>query len=151
MILSNFNAGHWKYITTNTNPADSASRLQSLNSLKSSIWFKVPTFLSEKFLANTSQPNIDGVLLPETVADSKAVSSKVDSNDQPSAINKLMTSSNNYQIVLERTRAILSYTMFFVDKQRQKQGISLFPRAEASIQHSKLVIVKSAQYDCFRF
>ena len=40
--------------------------------------------------------------------------------------------------------------MFFVDKQRQKQGISLCPRAEASIQHSKLVIVKSAQSDCFR-
>ena len=45
LILKSFPSSQWKYVSTDDNPGDIASRPQNLSSLSESCWFRGPAFL----------------------------------------------------------------------------------------------------------
>ena len=65
LITKSFPVSHWHYVDTAQNPADVASRPQTLESLTASSWFKGPSFLWTGQLSEVDCSTFQALDLPE--------------------------------------------------------------------------------------
>ena len=80
IILKSYSADRWFHVSSFENPADKASRPQTIESLLSSEWFKGPCFLN---LGTYPQSFIDSVELPEVIKEPLVSLKTESSSSQP--------------------------------------------------------------------
>lgn len=146
LILKHFPEKQWRYISTNLNPADMASRPQSPTALLNSCWLTGPTFLHELIVPSTGStvPETD---LPEVKADLNVMKSETLTN--PSIVTKFSEHCSTLQNFLSRLSYVLCYFIYISDIARQNKGELLAPRIFLSKEHVLNFSIKFVQQECF--
>ena len=140
-ILKLSDLSQWRYVSTNDNPADIASRRQSITTLTNSCWLSGPKFL----LLNeeTRSPNLD-VELPE-------VQETVISMKTSKSSHVLRRFSDRSSTLLCATRALSNDINAFCKLYNKvKQNSEKFiPREPITNQECLTVLIKSCQSELF--
>ena len=108
-ILREFEFSHWVYVQSKENPADLASRPQSVESLKNSIWFSGPKFLYNVENVHTDNRSVTAefLSLPEEIHESNV--HKCITNNVCSFVDVLCRA----QSCLSKVERIINYVVKF--------------------------------------
>ena len=123
MILKHFNKDKWSYVTTEDNPADIASRPQTVESLLRSCWFEGPKCLRENDKDTPPAYSEETSELPETILEAKNLLSK--SRQDNDIFTTLLERASSYKRVIRTLKRIISFSQYLLDTSRQKKGIQL--------------------------
>ena len=126
LILRLTDAERWLYIPTKLNPADIASRPQTPETLTNNIWFSGPLKLAETDYHPVHQPS-QQLELPEEVKEEKSLKTRAERSSDPHLLFHAMRRAASWKSLL-MTGATLLKLRYFLDKARQRLGISLAPR-----------------------
>ena len=138
MILKLFDDSRWHYVNTSENPADIASRRQSMETLSSSCWLSGPPILYT--LAKTPTP-LPLPNLPETVVDKVTLKTNA---TQDSIITSILVRSSN----LGKAQRVLDMVMKFI--QNLKLGRKLdVPSVMTKPENTLKTIIKNSQMESF--
>ena len=103
-ILSSYSASSWHYVPTDSNPADIASRKQTVESLSASCWLSGPSFLWENKTPTDGLPCHD---LPETITEIKTLRTETSSEffeGLASRVSSFMKTVRVLQVILKLAR-----------------------------------------------
>ena len=141
IICKAFPAHHWDYVTSDVNPADTASRPTTPDAILKSRWLVGPSFLWED---NIPTSNIDyDHDLPETLQEQVALSTRIEVTAPP--LTALLDRVGSFPKAKAVAKRILDLTYRKVDQCRQRLGKSLAPRGPASFEEASVILVKTAQ------
>lgn len=143
VILKLFPSSSWKFVDTENNPGDIASRPQTVNSLTHSPWFCGPSFLWTNELPSDVTPSD----LPENLPETLEVKTLVTKIDEVSPLYHICMHTSSLNRAINIARRVFRLT-HFLDKARQRLGISLAPRNISSSRKDIMAhLIRSAQRD----
>ena len=139
LVLNSFPASNWFHISTAENPADIASRSQTVASLVHSNWFNGPKFLS---LGEYALREFQSVDLPETIE--KLASFKVECFDD-SEVTALIKRCSSLNKVVRSFRFVMYFVRKLHDCSRQRRGEFLAPRGFPSYDDALFELIRHEQ------
>ena len=148
MILKNFQKEQWSYVSSDNNPADIASRPQSVTSLLDSCWFNGPEFLWLNNENKATTPQQEASILPETITEVKNLLSH-NSTTIPNVISTLVEKFDNWDKVVRFAVLAVSCSMYLIDRWNQKRGIQLAPRKIATNEQAEHTLIRFTQAQAF--
>ena len=141
LTLKSFPASQWHYVPTEDNPADLATRKQTIHSLKASNWISGPSFLlNESYVPSNHAEEID---LPETLPTARVLHVSASSSCN------FVTSSSSYNKSIKVFSFILNSVRKLIDRTRQRLGTSLAPRGPASPIECRNLLISIVQKESF--
>ena len=137
LILKTFGADHWKYIQTEENPADLASRACDIESLRKSVWFTGPSFLS-KTEVKTVPLDESGVSLPEM--ESRIITLRTDAATK---LQLVSPTSRTLEVAIGAARVILQ----FIRKLSGLSGVGITTVGSMSLEDKLMLqlLIRSCQ------
>jgi hypothetical protein len=147
LALKLFNSEQWKYISTEINPGDIASRPHDHDSLKESCWFTGPSFLKDQTVNYPDNiNNIDPPDLPETKTDKITLKTMtVPTNN----FTKLIETCGTYNRAVSSVSYIVAFVARFIDLRRQQNGFHIAPRLQLNKDATESFIIKHVQRETF--
>ena len=143
MILKLYDSSRWRYVRSEDNPADIASRKQTIESLTSSCWLSGPGFLHEE--TDHTIPHL-GVELPDKLPETSAL---VTSRNDPSIISAIVSKFSS----LRKAQAVLKYVLNFARKLFNRvilsKGLPLPLRKMADDHEALDLFVRQSQKESF--
>ena len=116
----------WLYINTEENPADIASRPQTIDILKSRLWLHGPPFLSDgRYLQDDFESDLSCIELPEENIILNTFKSEVEKRD--GVFEKVTRDLSSFRKVINVSKYVLSL-FNLADRAKQRLGVSLCPR-----------------------
>ena len=144
LILKNFASSQWHYVSTDQNPADIASRPQTVHSLKASCWLSGPDL--SRLQCDTISPNDSEALdIPETIESTTTLNTDCGN----SFLYELFSRVGSFTKIVQTVRLLLSFSRFLSDRVRQRSGYQLAPRPKPSSSDALLFIVNVIQRASF--
>ena len=116
----------WRFVATERNPADVATRPHTAEQLLATSWLSGPSFLYEEII-EFEEPISNSSTLPETVTPNvKVFTCSAPDNGW---MVKLTKRRSSWRLIVGVVRVVVAGTLRWLDKARQRLGISLAPRA----------------------
>ena len=137
----------WNFVATEKNPADIATRPHTAEQLLETCWLSGPDFLWKHPL-ELDQETPPPSTLPETIVPDIHVSSVCSS--RPSWLVELAQRKSKWTEIVTVARIIIGGTRSWLDKARQRLGVSLAPRSSQVAFHTaELELFQSSQRRSF--
>ena len=143
MILKSFGRDQWNYVSTDKNPADIASRPQTVESLLDSHWFDGPEFLWLKNKDPTEMNFEEVIELPEALPEEKSFLS--DSMRRQDCLETLCERISSWNKATRICKRIMSSSFHWLDRCRQRLGIQLAPRYGVTNVQAERAIIRNVQ------
>ena len=136
LITKSFPVSHWHYVDTAHNPADVASRPQTLESLTASSWFKGPSFLWTGQSSEVDWSTFQALDLPE---ESPPITLCLHSR----TISGFFSAICNRCSTLSKALNVLKNVLFFIQKCSKR------PTTELNLDYCTQVAIKLSQTESF--
>ena len=147
-ILKHFGKEQWSYVPSEKNPADIASRSQTVESLIDSCWFEGPEFLLSHDKKATPLPNEEASELPETIYETKNLLSSNPSNAD-NAISTLVERHGTWEKVIRILKCVITFSFHLLDRSKQRGGTQLAPRKSPSNTQVENILIRVIQSHAF--
>ena len=141
LILKQFPSSTWNYVPTDTNPADIASRPQTVSSLQQSPWFDGPCFLHELSEKNADK-HFSSESLPETLNEFKTLSTCV--KHPMCGMSRITERVSSWNKAKRITKIALSFAYNVLEKWKQKKNEHIAPRI-VTLSDAEEVLLKNMQ------
>lgn len=148
LITSHFPTNHWNFVSTQENPADLATRPQDLESLKNSMWFQGPDFLQYNDLPSHESGKLPDEL-PETLGEVTTLKTTTKKDLSFCGLLKILQTTSFWKEALGKSRTLIAFAFFTIDRSLQRRGVSLAPRAEVEEDAAHDIILRIAQMQEF--
>ena len=133
-VLNRFPSNQWRHVPTTENPADLASRRQSLETLRSSCWLSGPEFLQTyNFDDNFNEP----ADLPETIRNPTVMVTTV----KEDFFHELFSRISQFTRIVNIFHFILKAIWRLCDSTKQRVGIHLATRPIPTHKDAEIFIV----------
>jgi len=146
IILQRFPVKNWKYVSTENNPADLASRPQDISSLQSSCWFTGPPSLGDD---NEHEiPAVRHDDLPETLIERTTLQTQQQTTEVTFDLSSVASRVSKWTTAVGVLRTILRFIRKLRDKAKQKRGYHLAMQ-EATPAEAEIMLIKHIQQNHF--
>ena len=142
LILKSFPSSQWQYVSTTTNPADIATRKQTVSTLVNSNWFKGPEFL---WTGNFSNQYKEPEQLPELDTRIQTFTT----NQVPSYFNDIVERSSSLKKATGVMSIVLTFKSKLLDIARKNLGVHIVERAPTTSSAALEFLIKDVQREHF--
>ena len=132
---------HWRYVPTIDNPADLASRPQTIESLLESAWLRGPVLLYEEHIT-TENVDMSEVELPEAVEIPVITLKTTTASD---VLMKLTTDYSSLSKLVGVVKRVLDFLHLLRERVMRRKGISFAGRPPTSGELAIEALIRSAQ------
>ena len=144
IILNSSTIQQWKYVSTDDNPADIASRPQSFESLRDSCWFRGPAFLWNDLLPS-SETSLDLTDLHEVIPSSTILFTSSSSPGYLHPINVLSQRVDSLSKLINVVKLVFDFIRILSAKVRSKKDNSSVKYPATSKDEATRLIVTASQ------
>ena len=146
LILSHYDAGHWRYVSTNDNPADIATRPHTGDELKRTTWFLGPPFLQQNKVSTPQTFDLSETALPETI---DSVCSLQTKTKELPLFSRLFKRSSSYLFAVKVVQRVRLFCDTVRMHARRKHGHSENDVSNISVDEAIKVIITNAQQESY--
>ena len=133
----------WKYIASNLNPADLASRCCTVEVLLESVWLKGPEFLHH----NISMEEPPGLV--EELPEEKECVTMTASLSLDPPVSYIFSKTKSLDKAIRIAGIVMTFVYTVMDRVRLHRGESLAVRLHVGSEHALSMLVTSVQSQCF--
>lgn len=147
LILKQFPFSHWSFVPTDSNPADIASRPQTVSSLQDSIWFSGPELLrgDMKLTIDFNLENVNE--LPECIIENTSLKTHFETSTED-GITRILARVSNLNKAIRICKLATTFALYLYDKLQQRRGLQLAPRVVREDEAKNILIrnIQSIEY-----
>jgi len=148
IILNSSEARQWRYIQTDNNPADIASRPQTFQSLLDSCWFRGPSFLWSPSLPEPMYPTLSDDL-PEVVQETSSFVTVTNDGRKTDVLNETFHRVSSWLKLVNIVKIVVSFIIRASESAAVARGACIVRRPPVSSEFAVHTIIKAVQNEFY--